>query len=204
MIGMLAKIAIIETAPNRADPPVEHVRGRDHVRPRLGVGDRLAHEELDGFVVDDLAVPDDPAMTVGCVFTEAHVRDEEEPGTSFLTARSASWTTPWSSYAPDPTSSFSAGMPKNITAGIPSACTSAHSRTIRSTDIWNTPGIDEISLFTFDPGTTKSGSMKSSGPSSVSRTIARSAGVMRSLRSRETGNGATFDSTMFMIAPSRL
>jgi hypothetical protein len=43
---------------------------------------------------------------------------------------------PSSAYAPDAISSLLSGRPKRITPPIPSACTSAHSRTISSTDIW--------------------------------------------------------------------
>jgi hypothetical protein len=48
----------------------------------------------------------------------------------------ARWTIPFSSYAPDAMSSLDSGSPKSMTPPIPSACTSTHSPTSWSMDIW--------------------------------------------------------------------
>ena len=56
-----------------------------------------------------------------------------------------------------------------------------------STESCDTPGIDPIGLRTPRPETAKSGSMKSRGRNSVSRTSARNVSVRRNLRGRSTG-----------------
>ena len=42
-------------------------------------------------------------------------------GCAYFSARTASCTTPSSSYAPEPTSSFACGIPNRITPGTPAA-----------------------------------------------------------------------------------
>ena len=57
------------------------------------------------------------------------------PGTSPRSARSACWTIPSASQAPEPSSSFSSGTPNRSTAlHDPSRWSSAHSRTTSSTE----------------------------------------------------------------------
>ena len=103
-------------------------------------------------------------------------------------ARSASWTMPSSSYAPEPSSSFSSGMPNSRTARTPSV-TSASVSAVRS----STPKrpIAGRSGFASDSGPTKSGMTKSSRSSRVSRTRPRSRSVRRRRRRRVTGKALT-------------
>src|SRR5450432_1204790 len=108
-------------------------------------------------------------------------------GTAFLRARMAFWTTPSWCQASLPTSSFFDGRPNRMTPGMPSFAISSASRASASTEKWNWPGSDEISRRTPVPGQTKSGKMKLSGESVVSRTRRRSAGVRRRRRGRVSG-----------------
>src|SRR5215204_2267545 len=100
-------------------------------------------------------------------------------------ARSARWTMPSSSHAPDPSSSFSSGIPNRITAFTPSRTSSSHSRTTSSTLKRDMPG---SSSFRCPSGATKSGITKSSSERLVSRTSDRRGAVRRRRRNRVAGN----------------
>src|SRR5438874_451874 len=109
-------------------------------------------------------------------------------GCASLIARTASCTTPSSSYAPDPCSSFSAGMPKSRTDGMPSACATPASSTACEIERRSTPGIASIGVRLSVPSSTNRGRTRCAGVSSVSRTIPRRRPVRRSLRIRVAGN----------------
>src|SRR5690242_7461725 len=80
-------------------------------------------------------------------------------------------------------------MPKRITEGTPAAQASLAAATIRSGERRSTPGIEAIGSRASFPGMANIGSMKSRGESSVSRTMARMAGVRRRRRGRSAGKG---------------
>ena len=71
---------LVELRADGSDPAVHHVAGRHDVSASVGVRDRRLREELDGDVVVDLAVPNDPAVPVRGVFAEAHVGDHDQVG----------------------------------------------------------------------------------------------------------------------------
>jgi hypothetical protein len=109
------------------------------------------------------------------------------PGTCSFSARTARGMIPASSYAPDPTASFFSGTPKRITERTPASYPACASATSSSTESWNTPGIDFTGVWTFLPGTAKSGQTRSSGARVVSRTRLRRASVRRMRRGRSWG-----------------
>jgi len=65
---------------NPCDAPVHHVRGRDDVRPRCGVRDRRAGQQVQRRVVQDALARHDPAVSVGHVFAQADVGEDEQIG----------------------------------------------------------------------------------------------------------------------------
>ncbi len=94
--------------------------GRDDVGAGLGVADGRARQQLERRVVRDLAVLEHAAVAVAGVLAEADVGDQHELGVPRArSARSARWTMPSSSQAPEPSSSFSSGIPNRITADDP-------------------------------------------------------------------------------------
>src|SRR5438094_311491 len=76
-------------------------------------------------------------------------------------SRSARWTIPSSSYAPEPPSSFSSGIPKSNTAETPSPTSVSASSTSASTERWAMPGRPASGWTTPSPGQTMSGIPKS-------------------------------------------
>ena len=79
------------------------------------------------------------------------------PGCASFTARTASWTTPSESYAPDPTSSLADGMPKSSTPGTPAAWRSPASETSSLIDRREMPGMEATGSRVASSATTKSG-----------------------------------------------
>src|SRR6185437_10603763 len=109
-------------------------------------------------------------------------------GAAFFSARTACCTMPSWAQAPEPSGSFAAGMPNRSTAGTPAASMRWASSARRSTERWNWPGSDAISLRTPAPGTTNNGWTSDSRQRRCSRTMARSAGNWRRRRERWMGN----------------
>src|SRR6185437_14865922 len=109
-------------------------------------------------------------------------------GAAFFSARAARCTMPSSAQAPEPSASFFSGIPNRSTAGTPAASTRLACSASPSTDRWNWPGRDAISLRTPEPGTTNKGCTSDSRLKWCSRTMARSAGFWRRRRGRCTGN----------------
>src|SRR5688500_456426 len=109
-------------------------------------------------------------------------------GCSARRARSARWTIPSSSQAPDPSSSFSSGTPKRISALPPRAASSPASATRSSTEKRLIPGSSWLRTVV---GPTKYGITKSSRSSLVSRTSPRRESVRRRRRSRVAGKALT-------------
>src|SRR5918999_3970574 len=109
-------------------------------------------------------------------------------GCASLIARTASCTTPSSSYAPEPCSSLSAGTPNSRTPGMPSACASPASATAFEIDSRSIPGMASTGVRP-SPSWTNIGRTRSAGVSVVSRTSSRSTPVLRRRRSRVAGKG---------------
>ena len=63
---------------DRADAPVHHVGGRDDVAAGLGLDQRLAHQHLDGLVVDDLVAAQQAVMAVAGVGIERDVAQDAD------------------------------------------------------------------------------------------------------------------------------
>ena len=63
---------------DRTDAAVHHVARRDDIRARLDVARSGSREQLERVVVLDLAVPQDAAMPVARVLTQADVGDERQ------------------------------------------------------------------------------------------------------------------------------
>src|SRR5438876_1016477 len=103
-------------------------------------------------------------------------------------SRSARWTMPSSSQAPEASSSFDSGMPKRMTARTPASAISSTSRRRVSSEWRPRAG---SSSFASGSGATKSGMTKSSRCRRVSRTRPRRAGVRRSRRRRVVGKALT-------------
>ena len=78
-------------------------------------------------------------------------------GYFFLIWRMALCVMPSGAYACEPTASFSLGIPKISTPAMPLAATSASISSMRSTEYWNTPGIEGIGFLIFSPSITKMG-----------------------------------------------
>ena len=75
----------LQGVPDLADPAVHHVRRGDHVGARVRVGQGLAHQHLDGLVVQDVAgVVDEAVLAVGGEGVERHVGDDPEFGKACL------------------------------------------------------------------------------------------------------------------------
>src|SRR6266540_7385154 len=101
-----------------------------------------------------------------------------------LSSRSARWTIPSSSQAPEPSSSFASGIPKRITERTPSVASSSTSGASSATVKRLIPGSCSSGC---DSGATNNGITKSSRSSRVSRTSDLSASVRRSRRRRVSG-----------------
>jgi len=72
---------VVQRVPDCPDTPVHHVRGRHAVGSGPCLGDGLAAEELDGLVVEDLAVVgDDAVVAVAVVRVQRDVRVHFEVG----------------------------------------------------------------------------------------------------------------------------
>src|SRR5438034_1492882 len=102
--------------------------------------------------------------------------------------RSACWTIPSSSQAPEPSSSLDSGIPKSIAARTPSSSSSSASRRTPSAVYRPMAG---SSAFESGSGATKSGMTKSSRSSLVSRTSERSDGEARRRLRRVVGKTLT-------------
>ena len=73
-----------ERLPDRLDPSVHHVRGRNNVGARIGVRAGLPHQGFHGDVVEHVAaVVDDAVLAVGGERVERHVGDHAELGKLF-------------------------------------------------------------------------------------------------------------------------
>ena len=70
---------------------------------------------------------------------------------------------------------------------MPNRSASRASRSISSTDVWHTPGIDPTACLTPRPDRTNKGKTSCAGASCVSRTMRRSASVRRRRRGRYEG-----------------
>src|SRR2546425_2445694 len=110
-------------------------------------------------------------------------------GAALLIARTASWTTPCSSYAPWPSGSLSTGSPKSITAGTPSAASSSTSEAASSIVRRKIPGMEGIAESVRGSSRTNSGCTRRPVSTDVSRTRARRAAVLLSRRARYRGRG---------------
>ena len=122
-------------------------------------------------------------------------------GRASLMARTASWTTPSSSNAPEACSSLCDGMPNSSTAGTPSSCASAASSTAWEIDSRSMPGIASIGVRLSVPSSTNIGWTRCDGVSSVSRTMSRSRPVRRSRRMRVAGKAIAFSLRRIGAAP---
>ena len=69
---------VFERLPDRADAAVHHVRRREDIAAGLCLVQRLAHQHLDGAVVVDLAVDEEPVMAVAGIGVERHVADHPD------------------------------------------------------------------------------------------------------------------------------
>ena len=69
--------ALVEGVADRGDAAIHHVGGRDDVGPGGRVRNRRPHELLDGRIVGDLIVDEDPAVAVIGVFAQADVGDDQ-------------------------------------------------------------------------------------------------------------------------------
>src|SRR5258707_1383807 len=63
-------------------------------------------------------------------------------GISFLSARTDTCTAPLSSHADDPVASFVSGTPNKMMPPTPAFAAASASRSISSTEVWFTPGIE--------------------------------------------------------------
>ena len=146
-MATVVEAVLVERLAQEADEAVHHPRRRDHVGAGARVRQRDAAEVLQRGVVVDLAVDDHAAVAVRGVLAEAGVDgDASARATAFLMARMARCTRPSAFQASVPTASFFSGTPNRITAGMPSFAISSASRASLSTENWNWPGSDEISL----------------------------------------------------------
>jgi len=119
-------------------------------------------------------------------------------GWADLIARTASWTAPSSSHAPEPSPSLWSGMPNSITPGTPSASSRPAAATAPEIVRRETPGIDSTGA---GAEATNSGAIRRPGVSSVSRTSSRSAAVRRSRRRRVAGNAIDIDGSDAELPP---
>jgi hypothetical protein len=98
--------------------------GAHDVGTRRRLRARLLHERLDGRVVQHVAGGiDEAVLSVRRVGIERDVGDDAEPGSAFLSARTARCTSPSAFQASRPSSLFAAGSGtgKSAIAGMPSA-----------------------------------------------------------------------------------
>ena len=144
------------------------------------------------------------AVAVRRVLAEADVGEQDELREARpRTARSARWTIPSSSQAPEPSSSFASGMPKRSTRLDRRAPRARPPRATRSsTEKRLIPGSALVRSRSTAP--TKSGITKSSRSSRVSRTSARRASVRRRRRSRVAGKALTAEGYVRRTVRSRV
>src|SRR5271165_3230375 len=103
-------------------------------------------------------------------------------------ARRARWAMPSGSDAPDPVGSLDSGTPKRIRPGTPREARRLASATSEPRECWHWPGMAAIGAGSPRPSRTKSGATTSSTEIRDSATSRRMAGVVRSRRSRRSGN----------------
>ncbi len=72
--------AIFQRLPDRADAPVHHVRGREHVASGLGLDQRLADQDFHALVIGDLVADEDAVMAMRGVGIERDVADDADIG----------------------------------------------------------------------------------------------------------------------------
>jgi hypothetical protein len=75
---------LVELAPDGPHATVHHVAGGDRVGACRRVGDRGLAQQLEGHVVVNLAVADNPAVAVRGVLAEADIGDHDDLGVGLL------------------------------------------------------------------------------------------------------------------------
>ena len=72
------KTVLVENLADRRDPPIHHIRGRDHVSAGARVGQRFPGEQLERAVVVDVAIFDNTTMPMVRVLAKADVGNHEQ------------------------------------------------------------------------------------------------------------------------------
>ena len=110
-------------------------------------------------------------------------------GTSFLSARTARWTSPSGFQASRPSSlfAFASGTGNSAIAGMPSSSSRPASATRRSIETRSMPGIEATASRLLLPSMTNSGWIRSSAVRLVSRARRRENGSRRMRRMRVLG-----------------
>ena len=158
--------------------------------PASACATRDLRVEVERGVVVDLAVgrratPQWPWSVYSSTHRSAH--EHESSPTSSRRSRRATCTMPSGSQAPEPSASFAAGTPNRITAGHAQAGQLRDLLAQRLAGVLHDAGQRRDRLGLVMPSRTNSGAMRSSGPSRVSATMRRSAGVRRRRRRRRWG-----------------
>src|SRR5512135_1838271 len=84
----MGKTVKIEHLPDSLDSTVHHVRGGYHVSPGLCLGEGCLREKLQGFIVVDLSVSYNPAVTVARILTHTEIGHNENTFAKALLDRS--------------------------------------------------------------------------------------------------------------------
>ena len=80
----VGEVFAIERFADRADAAIHHVRRRDDVAAGFGLHQRLLHQQLDGFVIEDHAVAQQAVMAVAGIGIERDVAENADVGHFFL------------------------------------------------------------------------------------------------------------------------
>ena len=68
----------VERIADGSNSTVHHVGRRYHVGASVGLGDRHSSQNLNAFIVHDVAVDHNAVVTVGAIRIECHIRNDQE------------------------------------------------------------------------------------------------------------------------------
>ena len=83
----MREAGLVEGVPDGTHPPVHHIGGGDDVAAGARLNHRLLPKDLDGLVVLDIAVANDPVMPVRGERVERHIAQHAQLGQRLLQGR---------------------------------------------------------------------------------------------------------------------
>ena len=164
----------IEPLTDGQNTPVHHIRRGNDRCPGTRLNNGLADKNLNGFIIGDLAVADDPVMTVGGERVKGDIGNRPISGTASRTAVTQRQTRLPPSVAFDPSSSLSsASIRGKAIAGMPRSRARCAWLTASAIESLFTPGSASTCSGAPLPSRINSGQIRLSTSSFVSRTSRR-------------------------------